>query len=145
MGALTSKDGDLLSNFDKIDESDGEIQNTSLHHHLNNNHDLASKKGKNNRKLPLEHLFGFCWTFEKLSEQLAIRLPFETSDLQDIFYTTLADEIKVTFDKLFFYVPIVIPDAQTQIILNNSIKKSFTFSFDSWSTDRKTVDTQLEY
>ena len=26
-----------------------------------------------------------------------------------------------------------------------SIKNSFTLSFDSWSTDRKTVNTQLEY
>ena len=27
----------------------------------------------------------------------------------------------------------------------DSFKGSFTLSFDSWSTDRKTVDTQLEY
>ena len=30
-------------------------------------------------------------------------------------------------------------------MFNDSIKDSFTLSFDSWSTDRKTVDTQLEY
>ena len=30
-------------------------------------------------------------------------------------------------------------------MFNDSIKNSFTLSFDSWSTDRKTVDTQLEY
>ena len=42
-------------------------------------------------------------------------------------------------------VPIFIPDAQTQIMFNDSNKNSFTLSFDSWSTDRKTVDTQLEY
>ena len=27
---------------------------------------------------------------------------------------------------------------------NDSVKNSFTLSFDSWSTDRKTVYTQLE-
>ena len=27
----------------------------------------------------------------------------------------------------------------------DSIKNSWTLSFDSWSTDRKTIDTQLEY
>ena len=41
MRALSSKDGDLLSHFDKIDESEDEINGTSLHHHLINNHGLA--------------------------------------------------------------------------------------------------------
>ena len=30
-------------------------------------------------------------------------------------------------------------------MFNDSIKKSFTISFDSWSIHRRTVDTQLEY
>ena len=30
-------------------------------------------------------------------------------------------------------------------MFNDSIKNSFTLSFDSGSTDRKTVNTQLEY
>ena len=30
-------------------------------------------------------------------------------------------------------------------MFNESIKNSFTLSSDSWSTDRKTVDTQLAY
>ena len=34
---------------------------------------------------------------------------------------------------------------QTQIKFNDSIKDSFTLSFGSWTSDRKTVDTQLEY
>ena len=52
MRALTSKDGDLLSNFDKIDESGAEIKHTSLNHHLNNNHDVAANKGKIKGQLP---------------------------------------------------------------------------------------------
>ena len=43
------------------------------------------------------------------------------------------------------FQPILTPDAQTQIIFNDSFKDSFILSFDSGSTDRKTVDTQLEY
>ena len=46
MRASTSKDGALLSLFDKIDESPDEIGITSLHHHLNNTHDVAANKGK---------------------------------------------------------------------------------------------------
>ena len=67
-----------------------------------------------------------------------------TTDLHDIIYTTLVPNIEVNFDKLFLYVPIFIPDAQTQTMFNDSIKNGFTLSFDSWSTDRKTVETQLE-
>ena len=38
----------------------------------------------------------------------------------------------------------IIPNAETQIIFNDSIKNSFTLSFDSWTSGTKTVDTQLE-
>ena len=39
----------------------------------------------------------------------------------------------------------MLSDAQTQIVFNPSNRKTFTFSFGSWSTDRKTIDAQLEY
>ena len=51
----------------------------------------------------------------------------------------------VNFDKIFLYIAKFILDAQTQIMFNVSIKNCFTLSFVSWSTERKTVDTQLEY
>ena len=69
----------------------------------------------------------------------------KAADLQDIVYTTLGDNTKVNFDNIFSFVPIYIPDAQTQIMFIVCIKESFTISFDPWSTDRKTVDTQLDY
>ena len=144
MRALRSKDGDLLSHFDKIDASEAEIEITSLYHHAINNHDLPANKGKFKGQILLKQIFGFFKTLKKITKQLRFHLTFITADQQDIIYTTLGDNIKVSFDKLFSYVPIIIPDAQTQIMFNDSIKKSFTLSFDSWSTDRKTVDTQLE-
>ena len=54
-------------------------------------------------------------------------------------------DIEISFDKPFLYVPLFIPDAQTQIMFYDSFKNSFTLSFDSWSTDRITVNTLLEY
>ena len=51
----------------------------------------------------------------------------------------------MSFDTLFLYVSIFIPDAQTQILFKDSIENSFTLSFDSWSFDRKIVDIHLEY
>ena len=38
MRVLTSKDGDLMSYFDKIDETEANLNNTSLKHILINNH-----------------------------------------------------------------------------------------------------------
>ena len=72
MRASTSEDGDSLSHFDKIDESEAEIENTSLHHHLINNHDLAVNKRKIKGYLPLEQIFGFCKTFKKISKTIRI-------------------------------------------------------------------------
>ena len=65
MRVLTSKDGDLLSHFDKLDESEAEIENTTLHHHLIKNHDVAVNEGKIRGHLPLEHIFGFCKALKK--------------------------------------------------------------------------------
>ena len=81
MRALTSKDGDLLSQFDNINEkvvlnnngtqNDANtteiIRNTSLKKMLIDNHNNVGQevnKGKIKGQLPLEHIFGFCKTFK---------------------------------------------------------------------------------
>ena len=46
---------------------------------------------------------------------------------------------------LYLYVPIFVPSAETQAIFNESNKKSFTLSFDSWYTDNKVVEDGLEF
>ena len=81
---------------------------------------------------------------EKITKQLGFQLTLKTADLQHINFLTLGDNIKVNFDKLFLHVPIFNPAAETQTMFNDCIKNDFTLSFDAWSTDRKTVDTQLE-
>ena len=68
MRTLRSKDGDLLSHFDKIDEFRDGVENTSLHYHFINNHGEPANKGKTKSQLPLEHKFGFCQTFKKLTK-----------------------------------------------------------------------------
>ena len=121
------------------------INNTSLKHLLINNHDVAANKEKFKGHLPLDYIFGLCKIYKKITKQSGFHLTFKTAFLQHNIHTTIGDDIKLNFDKLFLFVPIIIPDASTQIMFNDSIKNSFTLSFDSWSTDRKTVDTQLEY
>ena len=66
--------------------------------------------------------FGFCRTFWKITKQKGFHLTLKTSELQDKILTTLVDDIKVIFYKILLYVPIFIPDAQTQILCNESIK-----------------------
>ena len=145
MRALTINDGDLLSEFDKIDESEAQFENATLKHLPINKHDVAANKDKIRGNPPLEHIFGFCKTFKK-TKQLGSHLTFKTADLQDNIYTTLGDDIIVNFDKILLYVPNFIPEAQTQqLLFNDSNGNRFTLSFDSGSTDRKLEDTQLKH
>ena len=68
MRALTSKDGDLLSHFDQIEETPEGSKNTSLKHMLINNHTVEANRGEIEGQLPLEHIFGFCKTFKKITK-----------------------------------------------------------------------------
>ena len=136
MRVLTSKDGDLISYFDKNDDT--------LKGMLINNHDEPNK-GKIVGQLPLEHIFGFCKTFKKITKGLGFQLTLKTADLQDILYTTIADDIDVTINSLYLFVPTLIPDAATQTMFNDSIKNNFKISFDSWTSLRNIVNTDLEH
>ena len=49
----------------------------------------------------------------------------------------------MTINSLYLFVPTYIPSPETQLMFNDSIKNSFSLSFDSWTTDRKIVNTGL--
>ena len=59
------------------------------------------------------------------------------NDLQDIIFTTIPNDINVTIESLFLYVPIFIPNSQTQVMFNEAIMNKYTITFDSWYTERK--------
>ena len=80
MRALTRKDWDLISYIDKVNEFEAEISNTSLKQVLIDNLDIAANKRKIKGKLLIEHIFGFCKTFKKNTEQLGFHLTFRTAD-----------------------------------------------------------------
>ena len=143
MRVLTSKDGDIISYFEKINERD--VNNTTLRQRLIINHTVAANKGKLTGQLPLEHIFGFCKTFKKVTKGLGFHISFKTANLQDILFTTIATDNNVTINSLYLFVPTFIPSPETQLMFNDSIKNSFSLSFDSWTTDRKIVNTGLEY
>ena len=137
MRALTIKDGDLLSQFDNINEEVGVndaateviINDTSLKKMLINNHNIVGQevnKGKIKVQLSLEHIFGFCRTFKKVTKNLGFHITFRAADLRDIIYTTIADgaQINVTINNLYLFAPFFVPTTETQLMFNESIQNN---------------------
>ena len=62
MRVLTSKDGDLISHFDIINESNtnDDFDSTSLKKMLIDNHENDAERGNIKAQLPIEHIFGIC-------------------------------------------------------------------------------------
>ena len=96
-------------------------------------------KGKIKNQLPLEHIFGFCKTFKRVTKNLGFHISFKTANLRDIIYTSIADgvQINVTINSLYLYVPFRIPSNDTQRMFNESIQNNYIFFFDEWYTERK--------
>ena len=136
MRLLTSKDADLSSYFDKNGESVIDNDNP-LKQTLINNHAVEANKGRIKGHLALEHIFGFCKTFKKITKNLGFHLRFKMNNLQDIIFTTLANDITVTINSLYLFVPSLIPNSETQVMFNESIMNNYTITFDSWYTERK--------
>ena len=129
MRVLFSKDGDLLSQFDNINEGNGDadFNSTSLKKMLIDNHDIAGQeaiKGKIKGQLELENIFGFCKSFKKITKNLGFHIIFRTADLQDIIFTSIGDNINVTINRLYLYVPTFTPNTETQLMFNESIQNN---------------------
>ena len=146
MRLVTEKDGDLSTYFDIIDESEGEINNSSLKKILINNHSEANR-GLIRGHLPLEYIFGFCRSFKKITKGLGFELDLRTSNRkQDILDTTLGDnDVNVTINSISLFIPQIITSPETQVHFNEAISQTFTLSYESWTTDRKPVDTAREF
>ena len=111
--------------------------NSPLKQILINNHAVDGNKGKIKGQLALEHIFGFRKTFRKITKNLGFHLKFKMNDLQYIVFTTIANDITVTINSLYLYVPQQIPSTTTQVLFNESIMNNYTITFDSWYTERK--------
>ena len=157
MRAISNKDGDLLSQFDNINENDipvlnriadlpVQIRDTPHQKMLINNHTEANR-GKIKGYLYLEDIFGFCKTFKKVSKNLGFHLQFKTNDLQEIIYTSMTDDIDVTINNLYLYVPNLIPSVETQVMFNEATQNNYKISYDEWFTERRIISdtiTQLD-
>ena len=157
MRAISNKDGDLLSQFDNINENDipvlnrladlpVQIRDTPYQKMLIDNH-IDANKGKIKGYLYLEDIFGFCKTSRKVTKNLGFHLSFKTNDLQDIIYTCMTDDINVTINNLYLYVPSLIPSVETQVMFNEATQNNYKISYDECFTERRIISatiTQLD-
>ena len=142
MRLVTEKEGDLPTYFDIIDESGNGNKNSSIKQIPIDNH-TETNKGVIRGHLPLEQIFGFAIFFIKKTKGVGFRIDLRTSNRkQDILYTNLGDnDADVTINSISFYKPAKIPNTETQVFFNEAISKTFTTSYESWTTDRKPIDT----
>ena len=147
MRLLTQKDGDLSPYFDKLDETEGGINDSTLKHMLIDSHTNDDNRGKIRDNLPFEHMFGSCKTFKKITKGLGFELQLKTSnEKQNILYTTLGgNDVNVIINSMYLYIPSLVPSAEQQQIFNEAIREKFSLSFDAWVTDRKPVNTGNDY
>ena len=153
MKVISNKDGVLLSQFDNNNENvipflerladlPIQIRDTPHQKMLIDNHTDANK-GKIIGHLLLEDIFGFCKSFTKVTKNLGFHLMFKTNDLQDIIYTSMADEINVTIKNLYLFVPKLIPSVETQLMFNEATQNVYKISSDEWYTERRLLSHLL--
>ena len=153
MRVISNKDGDLISQFDNINENDipvlerladlpTQIQSTPHQKMLINNHADANR-GKIKGYLYLEDIFGFCKTFKKVTKNLGFHLMLKTNDLQDIIYTSMVEDIKVTINNLYLYIPNLIPSVETQVLFNEATQNNYKISYDEYFTERRLISDMI--
>ena len=153
MRVKANKDGDLLSQFDNINENDipvlerldklpTQIKSTPHQKMMINNHTDANR-GKIKGYLYLEDIFGICKAFKKVTKNLGFHLMLKTNDLQDIIYTSMVEDIKVTINNLYLYVPNLIPSVETQVLFNEAIQNNYKISYDEYSTERRLISDMI--
>ena len=153
MKVLANKDCDLLSQFGNINKNDipllerladlpPQIRSTPHQKMLIDNHTDANK-GKIKGYLYLEDIFGFCKTFKKVTKNLDFVITFKTANLQDIIYTSMADDINVTINSLYLYIPNLIPSVETQLMFNETTQNIYKVSSDEWYTERRIITDLL--
>ena len=151
--AISNKDGDLLSQFDNINENDipilerladlpVQIRDTTHQKTLINKHTDANK-GRIKGYLYLEDIFGFCKTFKKVTKNLGFHIKFKTNDFQNIIYSSMADDIIVTNNNLYLCVPNLVSNFETQVLFNEATQNKNKISFDEWYTERRILSDAI--
>ena len=103
---------------------------------LKNNH-IDVNEGKIKGYLYLEDISGFCRIFKNVTKILGFHLMFKTNDLQDIINSSMGNDISVTINNLYLYVPNLIPNVETQVKINEATQNNYEKSSDEYYTERR--------
>ena len=91
----------------------------------------------------LEKIFGFCKSFKKVAKILGFHLMLKTNDLQDIIYTSMADDIDATINNLYLFVPNLVPSVETQLMFNEATQNICKISFHEYYTERRVISDMI--
>ena len=106
----------LTCYFDKINETEDRIGDSSPKQKFIANHTTDANKGRKTGQKPLENIFGFSEAFWKIVNRLGFYRTFKTPHLQHYIYTTLNKDYTVIINSLYLFVSTLIPDAETSNI-----------------------------
>ena len=153
MKMISNKEGDLISQFDNINENDIPIfwgindlppRNRSTPHQKKLiDNPIDANNGKTKGYLHLEDIFGFCKRFKKVTKNLGFHLMFKTADLQDIRCTSMTEDINVTINDLYLFVPNSIASVETQLMFDEATQNNYKISFDEYYTERRAISDMI--
>ena len=126
MRRISNIDGDLLSQFENINENDVPILKSfadlsvqirdTPHQKFSINNQTDANKSKIKRFFYFEvFFFGFCKSFKKGTKKLGFHLTLKTNDLQHIIHTSMGDDINITI-----FIPNLIPAIETELMFNEA-------------------------
>ena len=67
----------------------------------------------------------------------------KTKDLQNIIYTSMADNINVTINNLYLFIPNLMPSVETQLMFDEAIQKNYKASYDEYHTERRVISDMI--
>ena len=68
---------------------------------------------------------------------------FKTANLQDNIYTSMDDDINVTNNSLYLYIPNLFQSVETELRFNQSTQKNYKITFDELYTERRLISDFL--
>ena len=109
---------------------------------LRNNHTDANK-GEIKGYLFLEDIFDFSKAFKQVTKNLCFHLMLKTNDRQNIIYSSMSDDIDVTINNFYLYVPNLVRSVETQVMFNEATQSNYKISYDEWFTERRVISDQI--
>ena len=68
---------------------------------------------------------------------------FKTADLQDVIYTSMADDINVTNNTLYLHVTMIIPSVESQLMFNEATQINYRVSYDEYYRERRLISDMI--